>query len=64
MRVLSFGLYFGTPFTNTSQVFNALAFILILTSAYMLVVLTDTCPNHERMVLISTPASSRCDAVE
>src|SRR6266403_1746747 len=29
----------------------------------MLVVLSETCPSHARMVLISTPARSRCVAV-
>lgn len=47
----------------TWQVASALAFISRSTSAYMLVVFSETWPNHARMVLISTPARNRCVAV-
>ena len=47
----------------TSQVPSALAFISRSTSAYTLVVASDTCPSQARIVLMSTPARSRCVAV-
>ena len=47
----------------TSQFANALAFISRSASAYTLVVLRETCPSQARIVLISTPAQSKCIAV-
>src|SRR5205823_9518953 len=44
---------------STSQRAKALAFISRSTSAYTFVVLSDTCPSHARIVLISTHARSR-----
>jgi hypothetical protein len=55
----------GMPpfFPSTSQLFNALAFISKSTSAYTFVVISDTCPSHARIVLMSTPERSRWVAV-
>ena len=47
----------------TSQLANALAFISRSTSAYTLVVASDTCPSQARIVLMSTPERSRWVAV-
>ena len=50
-------------FASTSQLASALAFISRSTSAYTFVVVSDTCPSHARMVLMSTPERSRWVAV-
>ena len=42
---------------------SALALVSRSISAYTLVVSTETCPSHARMVLMSTPARSRWVAV-
>ena len=57
--------FHGTEFLSvpTSQLSSALAFISRSTSAYMFVVARDTWPNQARIVLMSTPARSRCVAV-
>ncbi len=46
-----------------STLASALAFMSRSTSAYTLVVSSETCPSHARMVLMSTPARSRWTAV-
>src|SRR6266481_9273839 len=46
------------------QAANAFALASRSTSAYTFVVLILACPSHPRIVLISTPARSRCVAVE
>lgn len=47
-----------------AQAARAFAFVSGSISAQILVVLMETRPSHPRIVLISTPARSRCDAVE
>src|SRR5580704_12403459 len=54
--------YFGSS-SLTSQLASALAFISRSTSAYTLVVSSDTWPSHARIVLMSTPERSRWVAV-
>jgi hypothetical protein len=52
------------PFvSSTLQLSSALAFISKSTSAYTLVVISDTWPSHARIVLMSTPERSRWVAV-
>ena len=46
-----------------SRLASALAFMSRSTSAYTLVVSSETWPSQARMVLMSTPARSRCTAV-
>jgi hypothetical protein len=52
------------PAAPGEQAANAFALASRSTSAYRFVVLMLACPNHPRIVLISTPARRRCVAVE
>ena len=45
--------------SSTSQLASALAFISRSTSAYTFVVVSDTCPSHARIVLMSTPGAQQ-----
>src|SRR5258708_27884279 len=57
--------FHGLPFffPLTSQLESALALVSRSTSAYTLVVVSDTCPSQARIVLMSTPERRRCVAV-
>src|SRR6266853_2329520 len=52
------------PAVPGEQAASAFAFVSKSTSLYTFVVLILACPSHPRIVLISTPARSRCVAVE